>query len=205
VTSSLGRRSVVDDVGSWAARTGQRTDSTVRSASRSRHSLHRHYPASAVLRASPPPQGARPIRHRSSVGRPRPRQGASRVACAFLVYVVATTPAQPLAALTAHPSRDVSLPRKGRRVGLCIVLFEAFSAFTRVTARTLALPPIRGTLYPKASDISSPPCPLRSLPAGAFAGWGLHPLDSAAFARRAPTTDIRSAGQMAPKRTSVEG
>ena len=46
----------------------------------------------------------------------------------------------------AHPSSDVSLPRKGRRVGLCIVLFEAYSAFTRVTARTLALPPIRGTL-----------------------------------------------------------
>ena len=40
----------------------------------------------------------------------------------------------------------VSLPRKGGRVGLRIVLFEACSAFTRVTARTLALPPIRGTL-----------------------------------------------------------
>ena len=41
---------------------------------------------------------------------------------------------------------DISLPRKGRRVGLRIDLFEACSAFTRVTARTLALPPIRGTL-----------------------------------------------------------
>src|SRR5262249_37846114 len=30
--------------------------------------------------------------------------------------------------------------------------------------------------YPKASDTSSPPCLLRSLPAGAVAGWGLHPL-----------------------------
>ena len=43
------------------------------------------------------------------------------------------------------PSR-ISLPRKGCRVGLRIVLFEDCSAFTRVTARTLALPPIRGTL-----------------------------------------------------------
>jgi hypothetical protein len=34
---------------------------------------------------------------------------------------------------------------------------------------------------------------LRLLPAGAFAGWGLHPLESAAFARRTPTADIRKA------------
>jgi len=31
--------------------------------------------------------------------------------------------------------------------------------------------------YPKASDTWSPPCLLRSLPAGAVAGWGLHPLE----------------------------
>src|SRR5262249_24967144 len=43
-----------------------------------------------------------------------------------------------------YPSH-VSLPRKGCRVGLRIVLFEACSAFTRVTACTLALPPIHGT------------------------------------------------------------
>src|SRR5258705_13420977 len=47
------------------------------------------------------------------------------------------------ASLTS-PSR-VSLPRKGRRVGLRIVLFEACSAFTRVAACTLALSPIRDT------------------------------------------------------------
>ena len=42
-----------------------------------------------------------------------------------------------------HPSRHISLPRKGRRVGLHIVLFEACSAFTRVAACTFALSPIR--------------------------------------------------------------
>jgi hypothetical protein len=42
------------------------------------------------------------------------------------------------------------------------------------------------TRYPKASDISSPPCLLRLLPAGAVAGWDLHPLESAAFSRRTP-------------------
>src|SRR5436309_15999785 len=42
------------------------------------------------------------------------------------------------------PSR-ISLPRKGDRVGLRIVLFEDCSAFTRVTACTLALSPKRDT------------------------------------------------------------
>src|ERR1700720_429173 len=86
------------------------------------------------------------------------------------------------------PSR-VSLPRKGHRVGLHIVLFEACSAFTRVAACTLARSPYFVTRYPKASDISSPPCLLRLLPAGAIAGWDLHPLESAAFARCTPEAD----------------
>ena len=85
----------------------------------------------------------------------------------------------------------VSLPRKGHRVGLHIVLFEACSAFTRVAACTLARSPYFVTRYPKASDISSPPCLLRLLPAEAVAGWDLHPLESAAFSRRTPKADIR--------------
>jgi transposase InsO family protein len=32
--------------------------------------------------------------------------------------------------------------------------------------------------------------PLAALRSGAVAGWGLHPLESAAFARRTPATDI---------------
>src|SRR6202795_3094716 len=46
----------------------------------------------------------------------------------------------------AHSPSRISLPRKGCRVGLRIVLFEACSALTRVTACTLALSPIRDTL-----------------------------------------------------------
>ena len=59
-------------------------------------------------------------------------------------------------ALLTSPSR-ISLPRNGSRVGLRIVLFEACSAFTRVTACTLALSPYIVTRYPKASATSSPP------------------------------------------------
>src|ERR1700730_8158499 len=40
----------------------------------------------------------------------------------------------------------IGLPRKGCRVGLHIVLFEACSAFTRVAACTLARSPIRDPL-----------------------------------------------------------
>src|SRR5271165_7317192 len=75
----------------------------------------------------------------------------------------------------------ISLPRKGCRVGLHIVLFEACSAFTRVTACTLARPPIRGPLYRRLQ-------PFRHLHdcSGCFrlervAGWASHPLESAAF------------------------
>src|SRR5271165_2133819 len=60
----------------------------------------------------------------------------------------------------------ISLPRFHYRVGLHIVLFEVCSAFTRVAACTLA-----------PSPISSPPCLPRLLPAGAIAGWALHPLE----------------------------
>src|ERR1700756_4181533 len=73
------------------------------------------------------------------------------------------------------PNR-VSLPRFHVRIGLHIVLFEACSAFTRVAACTLAQSPMRDR-YPGASDILSPPCLPRLLPAGAVAGWGLHPLE----------------------------
>ena len=38
----------------------------------------------------------------------------------------------------AHPPSPISLPRNGGQVGLCNVLFEDCSAFTRVTACTLA-------------------------------------------------------------------
>lgn len=53
--------------------------------------------------------------------------------------------------------------------------------------------------YPKASDISSPSCLLRLLPAGAVAGRGLHPLESAALSRRTPFSDTQSAPLAAPK------
>src|SRR4030081_3433004 len=62
------------------------------------------------------------------------------------------------------PSR-ISLPRKGCRVGLRIVLFEDCSAFTRVTACTLALSPIRDTLIEGFSHF------VTSMTAPTASGW----------------------------------
>jgi hypothetical protein len=134
------------------------------------------------------PQSARPVRHRRPVGRPRPRLGASRVACAFLVYVLSPLPRRShWRSYIAHPSSGISLPRKGCRVGLRIGIFEACSAFTRVTARTLALPPIRGTLTRRLQPFRylhdcSGCFRLERLPGGTCTHW-----KSAALSRRTPT------------------
>src|SRR6266516_875431 len=62
-------------------------------------------------------------------------------------------------------SRRISLPRKGCRVDLRIVLFEDCSAFTRVAARTLALSPIRDTLIEGFSHF------VTSMTAPIASGW----------------------------------
>src|SRR6516162_7672732 len=105
--------------------------------------------------------------------------GVSRVARAFLVYML---PPLPRCSSWVYSSlispRRISLPRFHCRVGLHIVLFEVCSAFTHVAACTLARSPIRDR-YPGASDISSPPCLLRLLPAGANRRVGLAPTGKA--------------------------
>src|SRR5262245_64071026 len=91
------------------------------------------------------------------------------------------------------PSR-VSLPRKGHRVGLHIVLFEACSAFTRVAACTLARSPIRDPLIEGFSHfVTSMTAPIASgwseSPSGPFTHWkappchGAHPFQSLPLGR----------------------
>src|SRR5712671_4925461 len=65
----------------------------------------------------------------------------------------------------AHSPCRISLPRYGSRVGLCIVLFEACSAFTRVTACTLAPSPIRDALSEGFSHF------VTSIAAPVASGW----------------------------------
>src|SRR5215831_5479502 len=87
------------------------------------------------------------------------------------------------------PNR-VSLPRFHVRVGLHIVLFEVCSAFTRVAACTLARSPYVVTAIRRLQTLR-----LLHACSGCFrleriAGWGLHPLESAALSRRTWKVDL---------------
>ena len=100
------------------------------------------------------------------------------------VHAAATTPVQRLGVLFAHSPSRISLPRKGRRVGLHIVLFEACSAFTRVAACTLALSPIRDTLIEGFSHfVASMTAPIASgwseSPGGTYTHWKAPPCHGA--------------------------
>jgi hypothetical protein len=130
-------------------------------------SLHRSYPASPVLRASPPSQSARPVSHELPVD-PNCNHRWDFPCCVW-----STLPAY----RRQYPGRSDGIcslvrfhslrpsPKPGR-VGSCISLFEACSAFTHVTACTLAESPMRPST-PKASAASLPPPLLRLLPGGA--------------------------------------
>jgi len=90
--------------------------------------------------------------------------------------------------------RRISLPRNGGQVGLCNVLFEDCSAFTRVTACTLAGSP-KAIRYIEGFShfVASMTAPIAS-GWSKIAGWDLHPLRNAAFARRTPIPDQNPAG-----------
>jgi hypothetical protein len=78
----------------------------------------------------------------------------------------------------------------GGRVGLCNVLFEDCSAFTRVTACTLA-GSSKMILYIRGFShfVTSMTAPIASGWSN-IAGWDLHPLRNAALTRRTPTPVI---------------
>ena len=78
------------------------------------------------------------------------------------------------------PSR-ISLPRKGHRVGPHIGIFEACSAFTRVAARTLAPSPKCDLLHRRLQPFRHLHDCSGCFRLERFAGWDLHPLESAAF------------------------
>jgi hypothetical protein len=130
-------------------------------------SLHRNYPASSVVRASPPSQSARPV------SRELPVDSSCNHRWDFPCCVWSTLPA----CRRQYPGRSngtCSLVRfhslrpspNSGRVGSCISLFEACSALTHVTACMLTESPMRPST-PKASAASLPPPLLRLLPGGA--------------------------------------
>jgi len=132
-----------------------------------------------------------PLRHPRAPGLPSRASGWSSLTTlqGFPCCEPATTPVQRLGVLFAHSPSRISLPRKGRRIGLHIVLFEACSAFTRVAACTLALSPIRDTLIEGFSHfVTSMTAPIDSgwsgLPGGPCTHWKAPPSHGA---RQLPT------------------
>ena len=96
------------------------------------------------------------------------------------VNAAATAPAQRLGAfLLVSPSSPKELSGRPAHRPFRGLL----GVHTRCGLRTRTVTVIRHG-YSGASDISSPPCLPRLLPAGAVAGWVSHPLESAAFPRR---------------------
>ena len=97
------------------------------------------------------------------------------------MHAIATTPAGALGARVVRiPQRRRPSPYL-RRVGSCITLFEACSAFTaRYRLHARRVPEGPSTL--EASAASLPPRPSQLLPAGTtVAGWDSHPLRERAF------------------------
>ena len=97
--------------------------------------------------------------------------------------------------LRSTSPRRISLPRKGGRVDLRIVLIEVCSAFTRVTAYKLALSPIRDTLIEGFSHfVTSMTAPIASGWSGCrveFAPTGTPPCHGAHPAR---TSVVKKSG-----------
>ena len=110
----------------------------------------------------------------SSLTTPRGFPCCVRFPC---VHAVATTPTQRLGILFARFHNRISLPRKGRPVGLRNDLFEACSAFTHITACTLAGSP-KATPYIGGFShfVTSMTAPIASGRSD-LAGWDFHPLE----------------------------
>jgi hypothetical protein len=86
-----------------------------------------------------------------------------------------------------NPFRRISLPRNGRRLGLCIVLFEACLAFTRVTACTLALSPYFVTRFTEGfSGFVTSTAALVASGGSTSPGGACTRCNSIAFSRRTP-------------------
>src|SRR5262244_4539495 len=115
------------------------------------------------------------------------------------VHAAATTPVQQLGVFLAHLTQlyqPSPIPLSGRPA------HRPFRGLLGVHPRcglhTRAVTVYRDR-YPGASDISSPPCLPRLLPAGAVAGWALHPLEK----RRLVTAHVVSRPSRIPRRTPI--
>ena len=121
-------------------------------------SLRRRYPASPVLRASPPPCPARPDPHGLSVGAYVATGRASRVASTPLFHACRRHYPGGAGRCLRRSLPDPYQPSPlNSRVGFRIIGFEACSAFTRVAARMVTEPPEATLAIRVLQTMSLPP------------------------------------------------
>src|SRR5271166_3262470 len=155
--------------------------------------LHGHYSASSLLRTHPPPSRLRSFSRLCRLYN-LPCSGDFSPGRGGLLQLLSMS-LPPCCRF--HPA-EIEMPRRSDfGIPCCLRPSVAGSALgsthfrrhLRVHFRhgpvTRDLP--KGDLVDRLQSLG---CPLRLLPAGAVAGWGLHPLESAAFSRRTPTTDV---------------
>ena len=155
--------------------------------------LDGRYPASSVLRASPPPcRPSLPLAGSRSP-RARHRQGFPCCYAFHLPCMPAPIPRRkPAGAFVAlFPAGQRPSPYY-RRVGFRAKRFEACSAFTRVPACMVAEPPIGGPSLQGASAhvVTSMNRPGRYQPGATVAGWGSHPQGKRALSTAHGKADI---------------
>ena len=170
-------------------------------------SLCQRYPASSVLRASPPPcrpdTGSSPVQALTLAGcrlaRATPPDRASRVASIPLFHACHSniTPAEPLGACVARFPTGGSLPRfRGGSASALRVSGPARRSLTLRPAWSLSRPwrPVASACFRRCRYLHHP---LRLLPAGAtVAGRDSHPLRNGAFSRRTRKTTLSARGPL---------
>jgi hypothetical protein len=155
-------------------------------------SLLRRYPISSVLRASPPPHHAQSVRHRPPVGRALDHmiglpvlRALSLCTCCrhYPGAVTGTLHRSFFPVLSAFPDMAVG--------SACA------SSFSRLAQRSLKLRPAHSRCHQFVTRFTQRLQPFRYLHScsGCFrlervAGWGFHPLKSAALSRRTPIAVI---------------
>jgi hypothetical protein len=106
------------------------------------------------------------------------------------LHAVATTPAGSEEVVRSYPSPSLAFPSL-RRVGTCIMVFEACSAFTHVTACMLAESPARFFYTGGFSGfVTSTTAPIATGWNEPVRGWELHPLWTKRLSRRTRTIPL---------------
>jgi len=145
-------------------------------------SLHRHYPVSWVLRASPPPHTTRPVSRELPVDPYRDHRWVSRVASGLLcLHAIAITPAGPMKLVRSSLSIVCGLP--------CVTVRSAPAIVVSGPAqRSLMLWPARSPSRHATLSIESSDSFVASAAASIATGWSepvpgreFHPLKSSAF------------------------